>query len=626
MATRRGLIRGRRMGSSLAAAALLRGRSETCSGIRACSFREGSPPQRLTFLVIAGLALLLAAVPKTTCAAPIHALDIVSNVNNNSGYSVGWDFQVSGTIWVTNLGIFDPSGTANGEVAIYQDFTGGNRLADGNVLTSSPTEMSGSVSARYVSLATPVQLTSGTYVIYTNANETFSEHTTAVTFGPAISKGPLGGVANGGTGGALSTTTPAFGITNNVDYRYYGPTFEYVTVNPTVTSWNLTGGGTWNNAANWSQGTVPQNAGDNANFGSSITAPSTVTVDSAVTVGTISFSNSTQTYTIGGSQGVTMQSTSGNATIQDLAGSHTISTPITMASNTDVTVSALGDVLTIGNIGDGGANNGLNKLGAGTLTTSGTSTYGGATAVNAGTLLVNSPGSLLSTVTVNSAVLGGNGTVGGIVLNSSGQLAPGPDINTVSTLTTGSLSISPSSVIDFKFNGSTNDLINVTSPSSLAISGGGLELYASGGTSAFDTFGTYRLFQYTGTDPAFANLSVLNKVAGVRYGFGKSTDTGTGNTFIAPDYRQRPDLEWSQCGQLVVGRFRELVGRRHPDGRHAHVRRQHALAEQQRSDGGDGVPQPCFRGHGRQRGDGFHNRRRPRHHPHWRPEQQPDPQ
>ena len=73
----------------------------------------------------------------------------------------------------------------------------------------------------------------------------------------------------------------------------------------------------------------------------------------------------------------------------------------------------------------------LNKQGAGDLELTGSSTLSGATTVEAGRLAVN--GSLArSAVTVNSgAVLGGNGTVGHLIVRAGATLAPGNSIGTL---------------------------------------------------------------------------------------------------------------------------------------------------------------------------------------------------
>ena len=66
---------------------------------------------------------------------------------------------------------------------------------------------------------------------------------------------------------------------------------------------------------------------------------------------------------------------------------------------------------------------GVAKIGAGTLTLSGSSDYTGPTTVNVGTLLVN--GSVTSTVMVNGGTLGGSGTTRGVTVNDGGTLSPG---------------------------------------------------------------------------------------------------------------------------------------------------------------------------------------------------------
>jgi autotransporter-associated beta strand protein len=104
---------------------------------------------------------------------------------------------------------------------------------------------------------------------------------------------------------------------------------------------------------------------------------------------------------------------------------------VTLAS--DSSIGGTGNI-TIGSpIGGSG---GLTKVGANTLLLTGANTYSGATVVDAGALLVNSPGSLASAsaVTVNNgATLGGNGSIGGSVSISPGAtLSPGASVGTLS--------------------------------------------------------------------------------------------------------------------------------------------------------------------------------------------------
>jgi len=101
---------------------------------------------------------------------------------------------------------------------------------------------------------------------------------------------------------------------------------------------------------------------------------------------------------------------------------------------------------------------GLTKLGTGTLTLSATNTYNGATTVSNGTLIVN--GSVTGVVNVFGGTLGGTGTVAGVVTNLATITAA--DTNSMGTLTVSNLVMAANSTYVWNYNGSTQDLINVT--------------------------------------------------------------------------------------------------------------------------------------------------------------------
>jgi autotransporter-associated beta strand protein len=172
-------------------------------------------------------------------------------------------------------------------------------------------------------------------------------------------------------------------------------------------AWKVDANGNWNNPDNWVTG-VPSGLGAPANFLDKITADRTVTVDIPVTLGLIKFDN-TNKYTIAGSDPnvITLDTTGGDASILALTGNHEIAAPMILNKTVGVTVSSAGQSLTIsGPVSTGVSGSGLNKEGAGTLLLTGTNTFDGAVAVNAGTLKLSGGSALADTVAVTVAVGG----------------------------------------------------------------------------------------------------------------------------------------------------------------------------------------------------------------------------
>ncbi|MBC8106512.1 MAG: retropepsin-like domain-containing protein [Anaerolineae bacterium] len=164
----------------------------------------------------------------------------------------------------------------------------------------------------------------------------------------------------------------------------------FLGIGPIITQqWTAPGGGTWGDDTKWALGS-PNNPDVPANFLSSITTPSTITVEpDGVTVGSMKFDNANR-YTIAGPGTITISAQStGVGAIEVISGSHTISAPMVLASNTTINVAPSSSTLTIsGNVNGGSV--ALTKIGAGAVLMN--NVRAGTLALNAGTLAVATNG------------------------------------------------------------------------------------------------------------------------------------------------------------------------------------------------------------------------------------------
>ena len=173
--------------------------------------------------------------------------------------------------------------------------------------------------------------------------------------------------------------------------------------------WKLSTGGTWNDPNSWNASvpTIPNSTDAIASFLGNLTINGTITLDGDKTVGSLNFNNPVASYTIAGPGAIVLQATSGNPSINVLAGTHTISAQVSLTGNTDISVAADSMLTVSGNVA--GTGTGLNKIGDGTLTLGGNNSYDGITTVSAGTLIAASSSALGSTL--SGTIVQGNATL-----------------------------------------------------------------------------------------------------------------------------------------------------------------------------------------------------------------------
>ncbi|MEO6435019.1 MAG: hypothetical protein ABIP55_04565, partial [Tepidisphaeraceae bacterium] len=92
-------------------------------------------------------------------------------------------------------------------------------------------------------------------------------------------------------------------------------------------TWNLNNNGNWTTNGNWANGTAPNAIGAIADFRTIITTNRIITVNAAITAGTLNF-DSANRYTLSGVSALTLDVAAGSAAINVASGSHTISTQI----------------------------------------------------------------------------------------------------------------------------------------------------------------------------------------------------------------------------------------------------------------------------------------------------------
>jgi len=223
-------------------------------------------------------------------------------------------------------------------------------------------------------------------------------------------------------------------------------------------TWNLNANGNWSAAGNWSPATVPNAIGANATLGGIISATRTITVDTSVTLGTLTI-NDNNNYTLTRAAGtgtnlLTFDAVgSGPATITiSNTGAPTISSTgsrlrVNLTDNTVISHTGTG-LFTISTVVEGAGSlthggtgttllSGANTFSGGLAVNSGTVRFGGNTAAGTGPLTLNGgaiEASSAARTLGNAVTVGGNFSVGGTqALTLSGAMALGSSQRTVTT-------------------------------------------------------------------------------------------------------------------------------------------------------------------------------------------------
>jgi hypothetical protein len=220
----------------------------------------------------------------------------------------------------------------------------------------------------------------------------------------------------------------SYSFASSTSYNWFG--FRLAML-PTATiangTWNVDSAGNWSTAGSWS-GSVPNGTDAIATFGNAITAGRSITVDSAQTVGTLNF-NSSSAYTIAGSSTLSLNVSTGQATINVSAGSHSISAPLAPLVNTSINITPSGSTLTLSNLQSSAII--LTVSGAGTLAVNNLRTS--SLNISSGTVSVIASGTNASTSVLNGLNISSGATLN---LNNNALILHGPTLAQVNALLT----------------------------------------------------------------------------------------------------------------------------------------------------------------------------------------------
>ncbi|MBU6446782.1 MAG: autotransporter-associated beta strand repeat-containing protein, partial [Verrucomicrobia bacterium] len=334
---------------------------------------------------------------------------------------------------------------------------------------------------------------------------------------------------------------------------------------PVDSTWNgMAGDGQWFTGGNWSPQSVPQAAGDTANFNDPTpTAPTTITItDGGVILTTLNFDYS-MSYTIAQNTGVLGFSGSSaalNVTTVNGNGSYTINPNIELLSDLAIMQNSLGNLTIVGQFLNSGS---VTKSGIGTMIIQAdNSGYGGSMTIEAGTVSVsndNGLGGPSNTVTIENGVLSYSNTTSSsrpftLSGNASIQAVAGKTVTLGGVISgSGSLTISDAGTIiltaDNQYVNTTISVgtLQVSNDNNLGVTAGSLNI---GNGQLNIPVSTARSGAITGN--ATINSANAITLSGQFNGTGNLTLTG-GGTFTLTGAN-------SYSGPTYVGTGTNLIG------------------------------------------------------------------
>jgi autotransporter-associated beta strand protein len=333
---------------------------------------------------------------------------ISGEVGNGVSAGSGLTYSGSGVLTLTGANTYTGATTVNGGRLQLNDSAAGTLATSGLAVGAGGTLGFTAGTASTLDLGANAFSLGGTVALDIGAsgvNDALTVGDFTLTGNSVFSFNPIGAITSGATYTLLTSTNPI--VTN--DFSIAGPIGKLI-LNPTINTytvtvtpvllegiWNKAGGGNWSDGdpgatgGNWTN-YKPTVAGDVAFFGSAITSPAIIAVDSAHSVGYLRFDN-TNAVTIGaaGSNNLTLDNGASAAVVIVNSGSHIIAENVLLKSSMSV-APASGATLTVsGNLSGAG---GVQLTDAGTLVLSGVNSYAGTTTVTAGTLEIGGAGQL----------------------------------------------------------------------------------------------------------------------------------------------------------------------------------------------------------------------------------------